>query len=130
MHLRAGLLHLSFVAYSTSRGSTASIAASGVRASANLILPDTASAGAHCVSGETWPDWRGEIDHEKCWEALATLRARVPRDHAYVFWSGAASDRPPPSIPRPWRLPDHADAGEHSNGSCRGAVVIDKIVQR
>lgn len=105
-------------------GTSAPVAASAKPASPNLTVSTATEAGAHCVSDDIWSDWRGEIDYRRCCEALTLLRARVPQDHAYLFWSGRDSDRPPPTIPRPWRLPNHADAGKQSYSTCKLSIVI------
>ena len=102
---------LGFV-YRISQSSAAPVGRAVSTNSPFLIAPSTSNIEAKCVTGEQWPDWGGEIDYQNCWEALATLRARVPRDHPYVFWSGTVRDMPPPSMPWPWKLPAHSNTGK------------------
>lgn len=101
--------------------SSLSVVAASIGSAANaylspLRLPHLSDTKANCVSGNQWVEWRGDIDHEKCREALATLKAKVPRDHGYVFWSGTIRTRPPPSMPWPWKLPGQSDSGKLFKG--------------
>jgi len=77
-----------------------------------LQLPGISDTKANCISGDQWVEWRGDISHQNCREALATLRAKVPSDHGYIFWSGTIRHRPPPSMPWPWKLPEQGDSGK------------------
>ncbi len=107
------LLSVSFSSLSAIAASMGSAANAGL---SPLQLPGLSDAEANCVSGNQWVDWRGDINHQKCREALATLKAKVPRDHGYVFWSGTIGVRPPPSMPWPWKLPGQGDSGTFSQG--------------
>ena len=126
MRTYSNLSYLLVAFNSTLLVSAATTATSAKQFSSNLTVLSTPNIRAHCVSGEEWSDWRGEIDYQNCWAALAILKARVPHDHAYVFWSGKDSDRPPPMIPRPWRLSNYADAGKQSPSSYRLGIGIWK----
>lgn len=103
------LLSISCSSFSVDATST------GSAANADLFplrLPQLSDTKANCVSSDPWVEWRGDISHEKCSEALATMKAKVPRDHGYVFWSGTIRTRPPPGMPWPWKLPGQSDSGK------------------
>lgn len=97
--------------------SSPSVAEASIGSAANadlspLRLPYLSDIKANCVSGNQWVEWRGDIDHTKCRAALDTLKAKVPRDHGYVFWSGTIRTRPPPLVPWPYKLPGQSDSGK------------------
>ena len=122
--MRLHHLYLSVFLYAY-LGSAVSISTSGNLASPHHTWPIPSNAKANCISAEQWPDWSGEISYQNCWRALTVLRSKVPSDHPYIFWSGKLSDHPPPSVPWPWRLPNHADAGEFACSGRTPAVLRD-----